>query len=93
MGHLTVTGFTVTGFPSAACSSVVDVEDQLEAAAGGRPEGLLGVVAEGVGNQPATGRCKLWRVHARQPRRQTKAWPRPRQGARTWEASRESGIR
>ena len=31
---------------------------QLEAAAGGRPDGLLGVVAEAVVPQPATGRCK-----------------------------------
>ena len=34
------------------------LEAQLEAAAGGRPEGLLGVVAEVVVAQAATGRCK-----------------------------------
>ena len=41
------------------------VEVQLEAAAGGRPEGLRGVVAEAVAPQPATGRCKRERVHGR----------------------------
>ena len=34
------------------------LEVQLEAAAGGRPEGLLGVAAEVVAPQPATGRGK-----------------------------------
>ena len=53
-------------------------EAQLEAAAGGRFEGLLGVVAEVVVPQPATGRCKLRVFYARHPRRQTKAWARPR---------------
>ena len=35
---------------------VIVVEDQLEAAAGRRSEGLLGIVAEVVAVQPATGR-------------------------------------
>ena len=34
------------------------LEAQVEAAAGGRPEGPLGVVAEAVAVQAATGRCK-----------------------------------
>ena len=45
------------------------LEAQLEAAAGGRFEGLLGVVVEVVAPQPATGRCK-WegaRAHATPP--------------------------
>eukprot|EP00964_Phaeocystis_antarctica_P049739 scaffold28815_cov44-Phaeocystis_antarctica.AAC.2 len=45
------------------------LEHQLEAAAGGRFEGLLGGVAEVVLLQPATGRCK-WeraRAHATHP--------------------------
>ena len=42
---------------------------QFEAAAGGRFEGLLGVVAEVVAIQPATGRCKREgaRAHATHP--------------------------
>ena len=41
------------------------LEVQLEAAAGGRFEGLLGVVAEVVVvPQPATGRCKREGAHA-----------------------------
>ena len=41
------------------------LEVQLEAAAGGRFEGLLGVVAEAVAPpQPATGRCKREGAHA-----------------------------
>ena len=37
---------------------------QLEAAAGGRFEGLLGVVAKAVAPQPAPGRCKREGAHA-----------------------------
>ena len=44
--------------------SFVVVEDQLKVAAGGRSESLHGVVAEVVAPQPATGRCKLSRIHA-----------------------------
>eukprot|EP00964_Phaeocystis_antarctica_P097790 scaffold63862_cov78-Phaeocystis_antarctica.AAC.1 len=40
------------------------LEVQLEAAAGGRFEGLLGVVAEVVVPQPATGRCRWERARA-----------------------------
>ena len=45
------------------------LELQLEATVGGRFEGLLGVVAEVVAPQPATGRCKREgaRAHATQP--------------------------
>ena len=39
------------------------LELQLEAVAGGRSEGLLGVVAEVVAKQPATGRCKREGAH------------------------------
>ena len=45
------------------------LEQQLEAAAGGRFEGLLGGVVEAVDVQTATGRCK-WegaRMHATHP--------------------------
>ena len=40
------------------------LEAQLEAAAGGRFEGLLGVVVEVVAVQAATGRCKWKRARA-----------------------------
>ena len=48
------------------------LEPQLEAAAGGRFEGLLGVVVEAVGPQPATGRCKWVRARAHATRKWAK---------------------
>ena len=85
-------GLHRNGLPLSRLLEFVGVDLQLEAAAGGRSEGLLVVVLdEIVAKQPATGRCKLRRIHARHPRSQVKVWAR--QGARTWEASRECGIR
>ena len=65
------------------------LEDQLEAAAGGRPEGLLGVVAEVVAPQPATGRCKREgaRTSRHPPVGQRRAWPRSTRRAGTWAAA------
>ena len=56
------------------------LELQVEAAAGGRPEGLLGVVAEAVALQPATGRCKREgaRTLRHPPVGQGRAWLRSR---------------
>ena len=48
---------------------LLELQASLEAAAGGRFEGLLGVVVEVVVVQPATGRCR-WeraRMHATHP--------------------------
>ena len=49
---------------SKAPTAVSLLERQLEAAAGGRFEGLLGVGADIVVPQPATGRCKREGAHA-----------------------------
>ena len=49
------------------------LEVQLKAAAGGRSDGLLGVLAEVVAHQPATGRCKRERARtSRHPTRGAK---------------------
>eukprot|EP00964_Phaeocystis_antarctica_P138148 scaffold102814_cov48-Phaeocystis_antarctica.AAC.1 len=56
-------------FPRAFPSFPNALEVQVEAAAGGRLEGLLGGVVEAVVHQPATGRC-TWvraRAHATHP--------------------------
>ena len=66
------------------------LEAQVEAAAGGRPEGLLGVVAEVVvAHQPATGRCKREgaRTSRHPPVGQRRAWPRSTRRAGTWAAA------
>ena len=68
------------------------LEVQLEAAAGGRPDGLLGVVAEVVAHQPATGRCKREgaRTSRHPPVGQRRAWPRSTRRAGTWVAAARS---
>ena len=65
------------------------LEPQVEAAAGGHPEGLLGVVAEAVVLQPATGRCKREgaRTSRHPPVGQTRAWPLSTRRAGTWAAA------
>ena len=65
------------------------LEEQLEAAAGGRLEGLLGVVAEAVVLQAATGRGKREgaRTSRHPPVGQRRAWPRSTRRAGTWAAA------
>ena len=64
-------------------------KEKIEAAAGGRPEGLLGVVVEVFAAQPATGRCKREgaRTSRHPPVRQRRAWPRSTRRAGTWVAA------
>ena len=67
-------------------SLILALEVQLEAAAGGRPEGLLGVVAEVGALQAAMGRCKREGVRTSRhpPVGQRRSWPRSTQRAGTW---------
>ena len=62
------------------------LEHQLEAVAGGRSEGLLGVVAEVVAKQPATGRCKREGAHAHAGRVHTRTPPTRRGVVQDWMA-------
>eukprot|EP00964_Phaeocystis_antarctica_P036154 scaffold20660_cov48-Phaeocystis_antarctica.AAC.1 len=51
-------------FPARSAGFPIALEAQLEAAAGGRFEGLLGGVVEVVAPQTATGRCTWERARA-----------------------------
>ena len=64
-------------------------KEKIEAAAGGRPEGLLGGGVEAVALQPATGRCKREgaRTSRHPPVGQRRARSRSTRRAGTWVAA------